>query len=134
MARLFPQWLILGMDDKSGGPVQDQRKVPKNFKYIRCYYDLLITLHDIPENSFDLVFARFLIFSYGEEDYVELIKQCERICKPGGYVELYELDMRIYGNPEVGPMTHKLNGKGKERDLVFWWVEGGLANTTHNSI
>lgn len=113
MATLFPHWLIIGMDDKSGGAVQDQRKVPRNFKYIRCYFDLLTTLNDIPDNSFDLVFARFLIYSYNEKSYKELIKQCERICKPGGYVEFYELDMRIYGNPKAGPMTHKLNAKGK---------------------
>jgi ubiquinone/menaquinone biosynthesis C-methylase UbiE len=112
MATLYPGWLIVGMDDKTGGFIQDQRKVPKNFKYVRCYYDLLTTLKDVPSDSFDLIFTRYMIFSYSEAEYLQLIKECERICKPGGYIEFCELDMRIYGNPRAGPMTHKLNAKG----------------------
>lgn len=109
---------MVGIDDKTGGPIQDSKKVPKNFKYIRCYYDLLTTLKDIPSNSFDLVYCRFLIFTYGKEKYNELIKESYRICKPGGYIELYELDMRIYGNPKAGPKTHQLNTKGKTKKKV----------------
>lgn len=105
--------MVVGIDDKSGGPIQDHRKVPKNFKYILCYYDLLQTLVDMPSDSFDLVYCRFLIFIYNDDKYEELINECHRICKPGGFVEFYELDLRIYGNPTPGPMTYKFNSKGK---------------------
>jgi ubiquinone/menaquinone biosynthesis C-methylase UbiE len=112
VAQLFPNWLVVGIDDKTGGPIQDQRKVPKNFKYIRCYYDVLRTLKDMPSESFDLVLCRFMIFSYCDEGYKALIHEIERICKPGGYAEFNELDMRIYGNPKAGPIIQKLNTKG----------------------
>lgn len=105
----------MGIDDKTGGPCLDQRKVPRNFKYIRCYYNLLKTLKELPGDSFELVYARFLFDVYGEEDYKVLIKECHRICKPNGYIEFYELDMRIYGSPKTGPITHDLNAKGKIR-------------------
>jgi ubiquinone/menaquinone biosynthesis C-methylase UbiE len=118
IAKLFPNWLVVGIDDKSGGPSPDQRKVPKNFKYIRCFYDILKTLKDIPADSFDFVYARFLLDAYGDDCYQDLAQECHRICKPKGYVELYELDMRIYGNPKAGPITHKLNTKGKYTHLI----------------
>jgi ubiquinone/menaquinone biosynthesis C-methylase UbiE len=112
-ANLFPHWLVVGIDDRTGGLCPDQRKVPKNFKYIRCYYDLLRTLKAFPGDSFDFVYARFLFDAYSEKDYLDLIKECYRICKPNGYVELYELDLRIYGNPKAGPTTRNLNSKGR---------------------
>ncbi|KAI8636309.1 hypothetical protein BD408DRAFT_426345, partial [Parasitella parasitica] len=110
-AALCPNWLVVGLDDKTGGPCPDQRKVPKNFKYIRCYYDILKTIKDIPAESFDFIYARFLLDAYGDDCYREMVQECHRVCKPEGYVELYELDMRIYGNPKAGPTTHKLNAK-----------------------
>ncbi|KAL7320558.1 hypothetical protein PS15m_000436 [Mucor circinelloides] len=110
-ARLFPSWLVVGMDDKTGGPSPNQRKAPRNFKYIRCYYDILKTLKDIPADSFDFIYLRFLLDAYGDDCYRELLEECHRICKPEGYLEVYELDMRIYGNPKAGPVTHKLNAK-----------------------
>lgn len=121
IATCFPNWLVVGIDDKTGGPIQDHRKVPKNFKFIRCYYNLLRTMKDISSDSFDLVYCRFLIFTYSTEKYNELINESYRICKPGGFVEFYELDMRIYGNSKAGPMTHRLNSKGtvKKKSLLF---------------
>lgn len=122
IATSFPNWLVVGIDDKTGGPIQDHRKVPKNFKFIRCYYDLLRTMKDMPSDSFDLVYCRFLMFTYSTEKYNELIDESYRICKPGGFVEFYELDMRIYGNPKAGPMTHRLNSKGtiKKKKVYFY--------------
>lgn len=119
-ARLFPSWLVVGMDDKTGGPSPNQRKAPRNFKYIRCYYDILKTLKDIPADSFDFIYVRFLLDAYGDDCYQELLEECHRICKPEGYLEIYELDMRIYGNPKAGPVTHKLNAKGKKSPPPFF--------------
>lgn len=109
---------MVGIDDKTGGPIVDQRKVPTNFKYIRCYHDVLRTLKDIPSDSFDLILCRFMIFVYTEEKYKELIREIHRICKPGGFAEFNELDMRIYGNPKAGPMTRTLNSKGAYETFV----------------
>ncbi|KAI7898405.1 uncharacterized protein BX663DRAFT_525178 [Cokeromyces recurvatus] len=112
VAKLFPNWLVVGIDDRSGGPLlPDQHKAPKNFKYIRCFYDILRTIKDFPSNAFDLVCVRFLLDAYGNCTYKDLIHEAGRICKPNGFVEIYELDLRIYGNPKAGPVTHKLNTK-----------------------
>lgn len=127
-ARLFPSWLVVGMDDKTGGPSPNQRKAPRNFKYIRCYYDILKTLKDIPADSFDFIYLRFLLDAYGDDCYRELLEECHRICKPEGYLEVYELDMRIYGNPKAGPVTHKLNAKGKK---LFFFLAIVKNDVTH---
>jgi ubiquinone/menaquinone biosynthesis C-methylase UbiE len=70
-------------------------------------------MRDMPDNSFDLVYGRFLIYSYGEGDYIKLVSECKRICKIGGYVEFVELDMTIYGNPVPGSVTRVVNASGK---------------------
>ncbi|KAI9278662.1 hypothetical protein BDA99DRAFT_567346 [Phascolomyces articulosus] len=109
----YPRWRIVGMDDRVGGPSPNRRMVPRNFKFIRCYdSSLLEGLRNMPDDSFDLVHCRFLLLSFPADQYQELVKQCWRVCKPGGFVELLEMDMRIYyDRPPVGKVTQTFNSE-----------------------
>ncbi|KAG0188866.1 Peroxisomal membrane protein pex16 [Apophysomyces sp. BC1034] len=111
-ALMYPRWIVIGMDDQDGGPSPNRRSMPRNFKFIRCYETLLEGLKSLPDHAFDLLHCRFLILSYTANQYQQLVNECWRLCKPGGYVELIEMDMRIYhGRPLGGGMTQALNSK-----------------------
>ncbi|KAI8140348.1 hypothetical protein BJV82DRAFT_623575 [Fennellomyces sp. T-0311] len=108
----YPKWRVVGIDDRGGGPSPNRRMVPRNFKFIRCYESLLEGIKNMPEHSFDLVHCRFLLLSFPPDQYQELVKQCWRVCKPGGFVELLEMDMRIYyDRPLVGKVTQTFNSE-----------------------
>lgn len=114
VARSYPKWIVVGMDDMDGGPPPIRRFAPRNFKFIRCHDTLLESLKNIQSDSFDLVHCRFLAMSYTAEQYQQLVKECWRVCKPGGFVELLEMDMRIYYcRALVGQVTQTFNSEGK---------------------
>ncbi|KAF7722806.1 Peroxisomal membrane protein pex16 [Apophysomyces ossiformis] len=111
-ALTYPQWIVVGMDDHDGGPSPNRRTVPRNFKFIRCYDSLLEGLKTLPDHAFDLLHCRFLILSYTANQYQQLVHECWRLCKPGGSIELIEMDMRIYhGRPMGGRTTQALNSE-----------------------
>lgn len=98
--------------------------MPRNFRFWKAHHDIMENLKQLPDNHFDLIYGRFLIFSYPPDYYRDIVKECWRICRPSGYLEMMELDMQIYGIPQVGPMTQMLNSQGtllryrKDIDLI----------------
>ncbi|KAL0097678.1 hypothetical protein J3Q64DRAFT_1714730 [Phycomyces blakesleeanus] len=92
----YPKSIVVAMDDREGGPPPNRRTVPRNFKFIRCYHTLLDGLRSMPDHAFDLVHVRFLLLSYTGAEYQALINECWRVCKPQGFVEIIEMDMRMY--------------------------------------
>ncbi|CAO3624059.1 unnamed protein product [Cunninghamella blakesleeana] len=149
MARKYPNYFIVGIDDQHGGPflsttttgkkiiINNNMNKPgmdgsgsggstngsfKNFNFIRTTTNLVESLKKIADDQFDLVYGRFLTLGLSPRQYEALVTECWRICKPGGFVEFTELDMRIYGNPTIGPFTTWLNEQlyyvmGKKRKL-----------------
>ncbi|KAG2226588.1 hypothetical protein INT45_005074, partial [Circinella minor] len=109
----YPRWRVVGIDDRSGGASPNRRMLPRNFKFIRCYESSLLEgIKNMPDASFDLIHCRFLLLSFTADEYQELVKQCWRVCKPGGYVELLEMDMRIYyDRPPVGKVAQTFNSE-----------------------
>lgn len=117
VALQYPKWTVVGMDDREGRRISSpiRRMGPRNFKFIRCHdSSLLEGLKRISDETYDLVHCRFLTLSYTAEQYQELVNECWRICKPGGYVELLEMDMRIYHYRRSisGHITQKFNSEG----------------------
>ncbi|CAO3599719.1 unnamed protein product [Absidia cylindrospora] len=89
---------------------------PKNMRLIRCAPSLLHALQQMPDHVFDLVDGRCLILAYSLDMYRQLVKECWRVCKIGGYVELIEMDMRMYHSKtpmSIGKTVHTLNSEGK---------------------
>ncbi|KAI7861023.1 hypothetical protein BDC45DRAFT_493337 [Circinella umbellata] len=109
MANKYKHCWVLGMDDRD--VLDPNRAVPRNFRFLKSTQGILHDLQKLPDNQFDFIYGRFLIFSYNPDHYREIVQECWRICRPGGYVEMMELDMRIYGNPMVGPTTYMLNAQ-----------------------
>ncbi|KAI9480870.1 MAG: hypothetical protein EXX96DRAFT_538104 [Benjaminiella poitrasii] len=85
--------------------------IPKNFKLVRRQ-SLLQGLKNIPDTTFDFIASRFLVLTYSFEQYQALMTECLRICKPGGYIELMEMDMRIYHQRLLSAsITQQLNNE-----------------------
>ncbi|CAO3589574.1 unnamed protein product [Absidia cylindrospora] len=80
-----------------------------NFRFIRSATSLVESLKLIPDNQFDLVYGRFLALSLPPSEYEDLVSECWRVCKSGGFVEFTELDMRIYGSSGSGILVKRLN-------------------------
>ncbi|KAI8054939.1 uncharacterized protein B0P05DRAFT_560825 [Gilbertella persicaria] len=126
VASQYPRWMIVGLDDDNEYSSPDEfpilstaattiitkrNIIPKNFKLIRCH-SLLQGLRSLPDNTFDFIESRFLVLTYTFEQYQQLMTECLRVCKPGGYIELMEMDMRIYHQRLLScPVTHLLNNE-----------------------
>ncbi|KAI9488921.1 hypothetical protein BDB00DRAFT_771675 [Zychaea mexicana] len=117
MATKYKHCWVLGIDDRD--VLDSSRATPRNFRFLKSSHGILHHLQTLPDNHFDFIYGRFLIFSYNPDHYREIVQECWRLCRSGGYVEMMELDMRIYGSPVVGPMTHMLNSQGKDSAHKF---------------
>ncbi|CEP17150.1 hypothetical protein [Parasitella parasitica] len=95
----YPRWMVVGLDsgDGAGGVngLSFKRSIPRNFKFIRRY-SILQGLKSLPDESFDFIALRQLLLGCTFEQYQVLISECLRVCKTGGYIEVMEMDMRIY--------------------------------------
>ncbi|KAI8335542.1 hypothetical protein BC941DRAFT_430596 [Chlamydoabsidia padenii] len=149
-AKEHPNWFVLGLDDRNGGPLISAASGKKmmsgtssstsapsnpiilpshtvtssasissslmglnthgcNFTFIRSTTTLVNSLKMFPDGQFDLIYGRFLALALPPCEYEDLISECWRVCKPGGFVEFTELDMRIYGTHGSGTLIRKLN-------------------------
>lgn len=71
-------------------------------------------MKSLPEGTFDRVACRFMIMSFNFEQYKQLVAECLRVCKINGYVEIMEMDLRIYNQRSISTsVTQTLNSEGK---------------------
>lgn len=113
-----PKWSVVGMEENK---YYDESihisGIPKNLKFIHCTPSLLNALQQLPDQSFDLIDLRCLIMAYTFEEYQRIVTECWRLCKLGGYIELIEMDMRMYhsqssSNMMMGNTIQSLNSEG----------------------
>lgn len=114
----YPKWVVVGLDDGDGGGgggingLSFKRSIPRNFKFIRRN-SLVQGLRNLPDGTFDFIAFRLLLLGYTFEQYQALITECLRVCKPGGYIEVMEMDMRIYHQRALSlSVTQLLNNEG----------------------
>ncbi|KAI8328108.1 hypothetical protein BC941DRAFT_445624 [Chlamydoabsidia padenii] len=113
-----PKWTVIGIEESGYDLATNNNNKnetlhhhhhllfkPKNMKLIRCAPSMLHALQKMPDHMFDLVDGRCLILAYGLDMYQQLIKECWRVCKIGGFVELIEMDMRMYHSKPASSMT-----------------------------
>ncbi|GBC06782.1 hypothetical protein RclHR1_07040005 [Rhizophagus clarus] len=94
---------FIGIDINEMFPIE---KIPKNLKFIK--HDIL---DGIPyeDNTFDFIHLRFMIKCFGPIEWKTLIlPEIFRICKPGGWIEIMDLDTNLYN---VGPKTENYSRK-----------------------
>ncbi|CAG8491685.1 317_t:CDS:2 [Acaulospora colombiana] len=58
-----------------------------------------------PERIMDFIHVRFMGLSFGELHWIKLINELIRVCKPGGWIEIMNLD---YTPKNMGPATRLL--------------------------
>lgn len=86
MANEFPDATITGIDMSAMFPTTI---IPENCRFLQ---------HNIqhpfpfPDNSFDFVHQRLLVAGLTPDDWKKVMTELERITKPGGWIELVEID------------------------------------------
>lgn len=118
MAKKYQHCWVLGMDERD--VLNRHKAMSSNFRFIRVQHDMLTDLKRLSEDQFDFIYGRFLIFSLPPDLYRDIVQECWRLCRPSGYVEMMELDMRIYGNPHIGPMTQEMNAQGMTFNTFYY--------------
>ncbi|KAI8080369.1 hypothetical protein BDF21DRAFT_362318 [Thamnidium elegans] len=87
------RWMVIGLDETEEHYYSSNS--PKNFKFVKCN-DLLQGLKRFPDDSFDIISCRFLIMGYTFQQYQDIITESIRITKSTGFIEVLEMDLRIY--------------------------------------
>lgn len=115
VATQHSRWNVTGLhDDCITGSSRASNSV-KNFKFMQCV-NLLEGLKEFPDQSFDFIASRILILAYTFVQYQELITECIRIAKPGAFIEVMEIDLRIYHHRLLScTVTQLLNTEGKKK-------------------
>ena len=99
MANEFPDALVTGIDLSAVFP---SAIIPSNCRFLQ---------HNInepfpfPDNHFDFVYQRLLISGLTAENWHKVLQELERITKPGGWIELVEVDSHGGNN---GPYSLKI--------------------------
>ncbi|KAI8140870.1 S-adenosyl-L-methionine-dependent methyltransferase [Fennellomyces sp. T-0311] len=107
LAQQYPRLHVIGVDNIDMFP--DPYTIPPNCKLIN--HNVLEGLCNIqfePE-SFDCIHIRFMCLAFSQEQYTQVINNCWQLLKPGGYLEMMEMDMMVYS---PGPTTEMLNLQG----------------------
>ncbi|KAI8367526.1 S-adenosyl-L-methionine-dependent methyltransferase [Radiomyces spectabilis] len=102
IAQQYPQIEVVGVDCDMVFP--EPNSIPANCKLF--LFNVLRGLQRFHDASFDFIHIRFMVLAFTFEQYRQVIKDCWRILKPGGYLGIMEGDMMIYS---TGPVTAELN-------------------------
>lgn len=85
MAEAFPNSEFYGIDLSSVFP---QFIKPANTRFYR--HNLADRL-PFEDNTFDFVYQRLLMFGIKSEEWLPVMKELYRVCKPNGWIELVEV-------------------------------------------
>ncbi|KAI9499067.1 S-adenosyl-L-methionine-dependent methyltransferase [Zychaea mexicana] len=99
MAEMYPQSTFYGVDVY---PVFPNEVKPQNCHFQACNVAEKLPF---PDNHFDFIHQRLLIFGLTRADWRNAIKELVRVLKPGGYLEILECDIEFENE---GPMQHRV--------------------------
>ncbi|KAG0218550.1 hypothetical protein BGX33_006870 [Mortierella sp. NVP41] len=99
MANEFPDATVTGIDMAAVFPTTI---IPGNCRFLQ--HNILDPL-PFPDNTFNYVHQRLLVAGLKQRDWVYVLQELERVTKPGGWIELVEVDGHGGNN---GPMTEQL--------------------------
>lgn len=109
VASRHSRWIVIGLDETDSYP----SNAPKNFKWMKCQ-DILQALKMFSDATFDFIASRFLNMNFSFLQYQQVVTECIRITKPGGLIEVLEMDLRIYYDRLLScTITQLLNTEGK---------------------
>ncbi|KAL1918003.1 uncharacterized protein VTP21DRAFT_3269 [Calcarisporiella thermophila] len=94
--------------------LREDAAIPPN-----CTFSIANILDGLPfeDSSFDFVHHRNMLFSYKIEHWPQVVGELYRVTKPGGWVQLVEMDMQIFrcsaqGESMNGRYRHALLARG----------------------
>ncbi|RUP47263.1 S-adenosyl-L-methionine-dependent methyltransferase [Jimgerdemannia flammicorona] len=118
MAREFPNSIFVGTDKFKVEPMSDN--IPPNATFLTAD-----TLQGLPfeDGSFDYVFQRGMSISFRPKDWDIAMKELTRLTKPGGFLELFEIDLK---NIERPPEDMTAIDKGE-----YLTLNSGYGHTLH---
>ncbi|GAB5586602.1 hypothetical protein Unana1_01502 [Umbelopsis nana] len=105
LAQRYPDATVFGLDCQDIFP--DPTNIPPNCHLL--VHNVLHGLKQYPDGWFDYVHCRFMMLAFSPEQYVQVMSECLRVTRKHGFVEVMEMDLRIYGDPNPGPLTSQLN-------------------------
>ncbi|KAF9967791.1 hypothetical protein BGZ70_008181 [Mortierella alpina] len=109
MANEFPDATITGIDMSAVFPTT---VIPGNCCFVQ--HNVLDPL-PFADNTFDFVYQRLLVTGLRPQDWIFVMSELERVTKPGGWIELVEVD-GFGGNN--GPSTTQ----------IWHWIERAMAS------
>ncbi|KAJ3105480.1 hypothetical protein HK100_003892, partial [Physocladia obscura] len=112
----YPNALYYGVDI-----AQDVLEAATKTKNMKYQFGNVLERLPFPDNTFDYVHQRLLVFGMPKNQYVAVIRELIRVAKPGAWIELVESDINAYS---LGPINAYLEGyirKGSlERNLDLY--------------
>ncbi|KAI7861168.1 S-adenosyl-L-methionine-dependent methyltransferase [Circinella umbellata] len=99
MAEMYPNSTFHGVD---AYPVYPSEVKPPN-----CHFQPANVAEKLPfpDNHFDFIYQRLLIFGLTRTDWKNAIKELLRVLKPGGWLEILECDIEFENE---GPKQHRV--------------------------
>jgi len=116
MAKTFPESKFYGYDKFDVYPLHNifsncflRNKINDNIEFD---INIIDTLKNIPDQSFDYIFQRFMAIVIENNKWTQILKEYKRILKPNGYIELLEHDinMKIIGDEKKIKNSKKFIG------------------------
>ncbi|RHZ83326.1 hypothetical protein Glove_97g95 [Diversispora epigaea] len=99
MASDYPNTQFTGLDIS---PIQPSEIKPQNANFIKAN---LLNKLPFENDTFDYIFQRFLFLALPKDRWPDVINELTRVLKPGGYLELVEINPTAF---QLGPVTSQL--------------------------
>lgn len=74
---------------------------------------------DYPDNSFDIVNARYIMSFMPKSGWPELMQECKRILRPGGFLSLTESEAIMSNSAAAEKLVELMCNAGKLSDRLF---------------
>jgi ubiquinone/menaquinone biosynthesis C-methylase UbiE len=91
------------------GETLNQRKVLNNLDFYQ--YNILEAGLPFEDNTFDFVMQQLVTAAFTVHDWVRVIREITRVTKPGGYIQLIEIDYHTFN---LGPNGQEWETKCKQ--------------------
>jgi ubiquinone/menaquinone biosynthesis C-methylase UbiE len=129
-AQVCPQMQFTGSDSDARA-LEEARAQAETYGVHNVSFTLMnpFDLQEIPDNSFDLVNARFIVGLIPAEAWPQAMREFMRVTRPGGYIQLTETDLPITSGPACAKFEDMISRAYSQTKRSFS-PEGRLLSVT----